>query len=73
MKQLLIIPIKAYQRITGGLKKIGWIKDTCVFYPTCSTYAIDAIRKYGPFKGFAKAVYRITRCHPWQKEHFDPA
>ena len=73
MKQLLIIPIKAYQWITGGLKKSGWIKDTCVFYPTCSAYAIDAINKYGIIAGARKSIMRICRCHPWQKEHFDPA
>lgn len=47
-------------------------KRTCVFYPTCSDYALRAIEHYGVWRGMAKALYRIARCHPWQKQHFDP-
>ncbi|MBA9017820.1 putative membrane protein insertion efficiency factor [Clostridium beijerinckii] len=40
--------------------------------PTCSQYAIDAINKYGAFKGSALAVYRILRCNPFCKGGYDP-
>ncbi|OGI74177.1 membrane protein insertion efficiency factor YidD [Candidatus Nomurabacteria bacterium RIFCSPHIGHO2_02_FULL_41_18] len=44
----------------------------CVFYPTCSEYAKDAILKYGIAKGVWFASLRILRCHPWQKNRIDP-
>ncbi len=72
MKQLLIIPIRLYQILSFRLKKSGFIKDTCVFYPTCSSYAIESIEKHGIFKGSIKTIRRVTRCHPWQTEHHDP-
>jgi hypothetical protein len=61
-----------YQYSVGVLKKLGILKDNCVFYPTCSMYAIDAIKKYGWISGTLRAVRRISRCHPWQKNHIDP-
>lgn len=42
------------------------------FYPTCSQYAVEAIKKHGPFKGFCLAVRRILRCHPWGGLGYDP-
>jgi len=44
----------------------------CRFMPTCSQYALDAINKYGPFKGSIMAVYRILRCNPFCKGGYDP-
>jgi len=44
----------------------------CRFTPTCSQYGIEAIRKYGPFKGGWMALKRIGRCHPWGKHGPDP-
>ena len=57
---LLILPIRFYQRYLSPLKP-----PTCRFTPSCSQYAIEAIRKHGPFKGLALAVWRILRCNPW--------
>jgi putative membrane protein insertion efficiency factor len=45
----------------------------CRFTPTCSQYAIDALRKYGIIKGLWKALNRISRCHPWGDSGYDPA
>ena len=45
---------------------------SCRFTPTCSQYAIEAIRKHGPFKGMYLAVRRILRCHPWGGSGYDP-
>ena len=64
---LLIQPIRFYQRYISPLKP-----PTCRFTPTCSTYAIEAIRKHGPFQGFALAVWRILRCNPWGGSGYDP-
>ncbi|MBE6344565.1 MAG: membrane protein insertion efficiency factor YidD [Spirochaetaceae bacterium] len=44
----------------------------CRFYPTCSAYALEAIDKYGPFKGSYMAVKRILRCNPLSDGGYDP-
>jgi putative membrane protein insertion efficiency factor len=45
---------------------------SCVFIPTCSEYTKEAIQKYGPVKGVSHGFIRICRCHPWQKNRYDP-
>ncbi|MDL2241721.1 membrane protein insertion efficiency factor YidD [Bacteroidales bacterium OttesenSCG-928-L03] len=49
-----------------------WTPPSCRYSPTCSEYAIEAIRKYGPFKGGWLALKRIARCNPWGGHGFDP-
>lgn len=44
----------------------------CRFVPTCSQYALEAITKYGAFKGGKMAIRRILRCHPFHKGGYDP-
>ncbi|ARS36379.1 membrane protein insertion efficiency factor YidD [Pontibacter actiniarum] len=44
----------------------------CRYTPTCSQYAVDAVNKYGPFKGGWMAMKRIGRCHPWGGNGYDP-
>jgi putative membrane protein insertion efficiency factor len=44
----------------------------CRFYPSCSEYAISAIRSYGPFKGSFLALMRLLRCHPLHPGGYDP-
>jgi len=44
----------------------------CRFYPTCSRYGLDAVRKYGALKGGWMAVKRVTRCHPFHPGGYDP-
>lgn len=64
---LLSLPIRFYQI---GISPL--FPPTCRFTPTCSTYALQALRKYGPFKGTYLAVRRILRCHPWGESGYDP-
>lgn len=64
---VLSLPIHFYQI---GISPL--FPPTCRFTPTCSTYALQALRKYGPFKGTYLAVRRILRCHPWGKSGYDP-
>lgn len=45
---------------------------TCKYIPTCSTYAYQAIEKYGFFKGGLKAAWRVLRCNPFSKGGYDP-
>lgn len=64
---LLFGCIRFYQIILSPLKM-----PSCRYYPTCSTFAYDAITKYGPYKGFYLAIKRILRCHPFHKGGYDP-
>lgn len=59
--------IWVYQHMISPLKPA-----TCRYTPTCSTYAVQAINKYGPFKGGWLALKRIGRCHPWGSSGYDP-
>jgi hypothetical protein len=68
MGRLLIGAIRFYQRaISPGLP------PRCRFVPTCSQYALEAIEKYGPWKGGWLAARRVLRCHPFYKgDLYDP-
>jgi hypothetical protein len=48
------------------------IGQSCRFYPTCSHYAEDALRKYGLLQGSWMATRRVFRCHPWHAGGYDP-
>lgn len=65
--QMLIAPIRFYQRYISPLTP-----PACRFTPTCSQYAIEALRKHGPIKGLALAIWRILRCNPWGGSGYDP-
>jgi putative membrane protein insertion efficiency factor len=59
MRWLLIGPIRAYQLVISPL-----IGPRCRFYPTCSSYGIEAIQRHGPAKGGWLTLKRIAKCHP---------
>jgi putative membrane protein insertion efficiency factor len=67
MKYILIALIKFYRKFISPLKK-----PSCRFIPTCSKYSLEAISKYGAFKGSYLVVKRIIRCHPFNKGGYDP-
>ena len=67
MKIILIKIIKLYQKYLSPLKS-----TKCPYFPTCSNYGIEAIEKYGVFKGGLLAVWRILRCNPLSKGGYDP-
>ena len=48
------------------------LPKSCIFYPSCSSYMIEAIKKFGIFKGIALGTRRIIRCRPGQEGGFDP-
>ena len=64
---LLILPIAFYRSAISP-----HTPPSCRFTPTCSAYAIEALRKYGPAKGLWLAIRRIARCHPWGGSGYDP-
>lgn len=63
----MILLVRFYQICISPLKPA-----TCRFTPTCSAYAIEALRKHGPFKGLYLTVRRLLRCHPWGGSGYDP-
>ncbi|MEW5816476.1 MAG: membrane protein insertion efficiency factor YidD [Spirochaetota bacterium] len=62
-----IVLIELYRKIISP-----FLPPSCRFYPTCSSYALTAIRRYGPGKGTVLAAKRILRCHPLNPGGYDP-
>jgi uncharacterized protein len=64
---LVAQPIVAYRR---------WISPAlparCRFYPSCSAYALEAVRVHGAIRGIGLAIWRLLRCHPFHPGGFDP-
>lgn len=67
MKPLVIILIKFYQYTLSPLTG-----RNCRYYPTCSSYALEAVKKYGSLKGSMLAFKRVVRCHPFNSGGYDP-
>jgi len=67
MKHVLIFLIRLYQKFISPL-----FPATCRFYPTCSEYFVQALQKYGFFKGTWLGLKRISKCHPWHEGGYDP-
>jgi len=67
IRRLFVWLIRGYRRfISPGLP------PSCKYLPTCSQYAIDAIEKYGAFRGSLMGIWRILRCNPFSKGGYDP-
>ena len=64
---LLISLAWLYQRLLSPL-----LGPRCRFNPTCSTYFIESVRKYGVIRGGWRGIRRICRCHPWNPGGYDP-
>ena len=64
---ILILPIRFYQLCISPM-----LPPSCRYTPTCSHYAIEALKKHGPIKGTWLAIKRICRCHPWGGSGHDP-
>jgi putative membrane protein insertion efficiency factor len=67
MRAALTAPIRVYQR---------WVSPAlprrCKYHPTCSEYAVQAIRTHGALRGLVLAAWRLLRCNPWSHGGFDP-
>ena len=66
-RQILLWLVRGYQLAISPM-----FGPTCRFYPTCSNYAMDAIREHGALKGAMLAAVRLAKCHPWHPGGFDP-
>jgi putative membrane protein insertion efficiency factor len=67
LRALLTAPIVAYQRVISPA-----IPRRCKYEPTCSRYAVEAIREYGILRGVVLAGWRLLRCNPWSYGGYDP-
>jgi uncharacterized protein len=66
-RAVAVAPIRVYQRaISPALPR------RCKYYPTCSAYAVQAIRAYGILRGVVLAAWRLVRCNPWSHGGYDP-
>ena len=67
VSELLVLLVRVYQWTVRP-----FIGAHCRFEPSCSHYAIDAIRQHGPARGSFLAAGRILRCNPWSEGGYDP-
>lgn len=67
MKRVLLALIWFYKKAISP-----YTGRACRFTPSCSDYAVEAITKYGAFKGFYLAVWRVLRCNPFCRGGYDP-
>jgi len=67
MKKAVLFILRQYKRFVSPL-----LGNNCRFYPTCSTYAYQAIEKYGLIKGIFLGIKRLLKCHPFHQGGIDP-
>ena len=67
MKRVLLAILRFYKRRISPL-----LPDACIYTPTCSEYAMEAIEKHGVLKGMGLAIWRVLRCNPFAKGGYDP-
>lgn len=67
LRLIVVAPIRLYQRVISPL-----LPRTCKYEPTCSHYAVDAVRTEGVLRGLVLAGWRILRCNPWSHGGYDP-
>lgn len=65
--RLLLVLIAGYKLLLSPL-----LPRVCRFYPSCSTYAAEAVERHGAWRGVTLTVRRITRCHPFHPGGYDP-
>lgn len=67
LSKFLLFFIQAYRLVLSPI-----LPPACRFYPSCSLYSLEAIRRYGAFRGSVMALRRLLRCHPWHPGGYDP-
>jgi hypothetical protein len=66
-RAIVVMPIVLYQRLISPA-----IPRRCKYEPTCSRYAVEAVRRYGILRGLVLAGWRLLRCNPWSYGGYDP-
>ena len=67
VRAVVLAPIVAYQRLISPA-----LPRRCRYEPTCSSYAVQAVREYGILRGLVLATWRLLRCNPWSHGGYDP-
>ena len=67
LRELLLAPVRLYRRLVSPV-----FGQRCRYYPSCSEYAVDAVRSYGAARGLVLAVWRVLRCNPLANGGIDP-
>ncbi|PZN78126.1 MAG: membrane protein insertion efficiency factor YidD [Candidatus Methylumidiphilus alinenensis] len=67
MRFLLVQLIKFYRYVISP-----WVGHHCRFHPTCSSYALTAIERFGALRGSYLSLIRLSKCHPWHEGGLDP-
>jgi len=67
LNAVFILLVNVYRYVISPIKPA-----TCRYVPTCSEYTLQALKKYGPFKGLYLGIKRILSCHPWGGHGYDP-
>jgi putative membrane protein insertion efficiency factor len=66
-RAVVLAPVVAYQRLISPA-----LPRRCKYEPTCSRYAVQAVREYGILRGLVLALWRLLRCNPWSHGGYDP-
>ena len=66
VRELVLLPVYLYRRLMSPL-----LGPRCRYYPSCSQYAVDAVRDYGVIRGGVLAAWRVMRCNPWSRGGLD--
>ena len=64
---IAVAPVRLYQRVISPA-----LPRRCKYHPSCSTYAVQAVRRYGILRGLVLAGWRLLRCNPWSHGGHDP-
>jgi putative membrane protein insertion efficiency factor len=67
LRSIVVAPIRVYQRVLSPA-----LPARCKYYPSCSSYAVQAIERYGILRGLVLAGWRLLRCNPWSHGGYDP-
>ena len=67
MRKVVIATLRFYKRFISP-----WLPSACRYQPTCSEYMMEAVEKYGAWRGVGKGLARLLRCHPFHQGGFDP-
>jgi uncharacterized protein len=67
LRRVILAPIVAYQRLISPA-----LPRRCKYYPTCSDYAVQAVREFGVLRGLVLAAWRLVRCNPFSHGGYDP-
>jgi putative membrane protein insertion efficiency factor len=67
LRELVLVPVRVYRRVLSPA-----LPKRCKYHPSCSAYAVEAVREYGVIRGSVLAGWRLLRCNPWSHGGYDP-